>query len=455
MASFRCLLPQDDRNAGDPRIVIDQSEREASFVPELTFIHAADVHLGRPFSGLDRSNPELAALFRKSSAEAWNRMVGVAVQRRVDFVVLAGDVFDGAHPSVRARVVFREGIEQLYHAGIPVFLALGNHDPLEKFPDALRKLPGLHLFAADPGPSRVERRDFTDGVRIYGASFERSVVKENLAAQFNRDPGVGVAVGVLHAHVSGLEGHEPYAPCTLDDLRGSGMDIWCLGHVHSRRILCEDPLILYSGTLQGAHIREGGPKGCSLVTVAGRHEATAEFFSVAPVRWESFDLPVREVDTVDDVIRSAEELCAMDGPEMSLHATVARFTVVGASEHLAQSLTSDPEAVELLAERLSQLPVPAFLESVTVATDISPALEALKRDEGLVGELLRECEDAGNDPLRLDELSQIVLKELRRHVSISYLPDHYRVNGSHRDVWRNLLREAGAVTGQMFLDWEP
>jgi DNA repair exonuclease SbcCD nuclease subunit len=233
------------------------------------------------------------------------------------------------------------------------------------------------------------------------------------------------------------------------------MDIWCLGHVHSHRILCEDPLILYSGTLQGAHIRESGPKGCSLVTVVGRHEATAELFPVAPVRWESFNLPVSEADTVDDAIRLAEEVCAMDGPEMSLQATVARFTVVGASEHLAQSLTSDPEAVELLAERLSQLPVPAFLESVIVARDISPTVEALKRDEGLVGELLRECEDAGKDPLRLDELSQIVLKELRRHVSISYLPDEYRVNRSDRDVWRNLLWEAGVVTGQMFLDWEP
>ena len=117
---------------------------------------------------------------------------------------------------------------------------------------------------------------------------------ENLARKFKRDMKTDLAIAVLHANVSGYSEHKDYAPCSMDDLRNSGMDIWLLGHVHSARVLSEDPLIFYPGATQGAHAGETGSKGCYMVSVnAGKKDAT-EFIPLAPVRWEKMELNATE-----------------------------------------------------------------------------------------------------------------------------------------------------------------
>ncbi len=247
---------------------------------EIKFIHAADMHLGRQFSGLCQSSPELANLFRRAGYASWNNLICTAIERKVDFVTLAGDVFDSQHATVRARVEFINGIQRLHDSGVSVYMGLGNHDPLRSFPDSLRSLPGLRLFGS--GPESIET---TQGIVIVGASFEKSVVTENLARRFTRDNGSDITIAVLHANVKGYSDHKDYAPCSLNDLLSSGIDIWCLGHVHSARILSTDPLIFYPGTGQGAHAGETGLKGCYLVSVGPGKNAATDFIPTAPVRW--------------------------------------------------------------------------------------------------------------------------------------------------------------------------
>jgi exonuclease SbcD len=418
----------------------------------LTFIHAADIHLGRPFSGLDRSDPELGSLFRNAAREVWDRIVSTAIERRVDFLLLAGDIFDASCPSIRARVAFREGIERLHEAGIRAFLALGNHDPLAKLPDSLRRLPGLYVFGAFPEGLSFPDPEVTEGVKIYGASFERSAVRENLAAKFKRDPGLHTAIGVLHANVSGCEGHENYAPCGLDDLKGAGMDVWCLGHVHRPRILCPDPLVLYSGAAQGSQMRERGPRGCYLVTVHESGPAECRFLPLAPVWWQIVDLDVTGLDTIDDSLRAAESaLSGLMDTDDSPDAVVARINLTGETSPMADELISNGEAIELLAERLSVLPVPVYLESVTATTSPWSSLEALKSDQGLVGDFLRECSRAVEDPRRAQELSEAVLRDMLQYVSHSYLAEELRSNETRDDAWRHLVGEAATTAGRLFL----
>ena len=248
----------------------------------LKFIHAADIHLGRPFSGLRRSSPELGNLFLQAGYDAWDRIVTTAIDRSVDFLTLGGDVFDAPNPTVRARVAFKKGVERLHDARIPIYLAVGNHDPLKSFPESLRTLPGLHLFGPNPEGMRFAGQEQTDGVMIFGAGFEKAVITDNLVRKFRRDPGVDLAIGVVHTNVAGTSGHENYSPCTLDDLKAAGMDIWCLGHVHSSEVLSQDPLILYPGTSQGAHINESGLRGCHLIVAQAGSAAVAEFIPLAP-----------------------------------------------------------------------------------------------------------------------------------------------------------------------------
>ena len=65
----------------------------------VTFIHAADLHLGAPFKGLRTIAPEWSEVLLQAIPEAFRKVISTALAEKVDFVVIAGDVFDNSHPS--------------------------------------------------------------------------------------------------------------------------------------------------------------------------------------------------------------------------------------------------------------------------------------------------------------------------------------------------------------------
>ena len=65
----------------------------------VTFIHAADLHLGAPFRGLRALSSKWANRLLTAIPESYDRMVDAAIARDVDFVVVSGDIFDSARPS--------------------------------------------------------------------------------------------------------------------------------------------------------------------------------------------------------------------------------------------------------------------------------------------------------------------------------------------------------------------
>ena len=128
------------------------------------------------------------------------------------------------------------------------------------------KLPHIHVLPHEhPGTVVLESAGFA----IHGQSFARAAVTDNLVLRYPEPLAGWINIGLLHTGLTGLEGHERYAPCTIEDLRARGYDYWALGHVHRHKVLQEDPYIVFSGNLQGRHTRETGPKGAVKVTVAG------------------------------------------------------------------------------------------------------------------------------------------------------------------------------------------
>ena len=206
------------------------SDRRGSVagMSRFSFLHAADLHLDTPFEGLGAAHPQVAAALRDASLQAWDRLVQEAVRRRVAFVLLAGDLYDGPERGLRAQLRFRRGLHRLAEAGVEVFVVHGNHDPLEEGWSALRDLPpGVHVF----GPGDPEAVPVVRGGRrialVHGVSYATRAERANLARRFVRAPGEGLQIGLLHAHVEGQAGHDPYAPCSLDDLRASGTNSTC------------------------------------------------------------------------------------------------------------------------------------------------------------------------------------------------------------------------------------
>lgn len=414
----------------------------------MRFIHAADIHLGRQFSGLNRSSPELGKLFLQAGYSAWDRIVSRALDLKVDFVTLGGDIFDASNPSVRPRVAFRDGVALLREAGIPVYAVLGNHDPFRTFPDSLRSLPGLYLFGPEP-----ETKELTQGAVLHGASFENSAVRDNLARRIHRAAGSDLAIGLLHTNVSGNSDHGDYAPCSLDDLRAVGMDVWCLGHVHSPSVLLEEPLILYPGCAQGAHVKEMGPRGCHIVSIEDTGAATAEFLPIAAVRWETLDVDVTDCACAEDFLDAADLASSEFVSELSeLDAVVARIYVRGKPSMQNIGSLIDDEFRGLLSERLANLSVPVFAEALCDCVSFTPDLDLSPQREGFLSDFLKIANDSVEAPdlrsVLVDRIRGELEKLNRRHYEAIFDTESWKENPRLTEEY---VKQASEMVLQMLM----
>lgn len=61
----------------------------------MKFIHAADLHVDSPLRGLDSYEGAPVQRLRGATRQALSALVELAIDQEVDFVILAGDIYDG------------------------------------------------------------------------------------------------------------------------------------------------------------------------------------------------------------------------------------------------------------------------------------------------------------------------------------------------------------------------
>jgi len=357
------------------------------------FVHAADLHLDAPFKGIDASDPRVREDLVAAPLGALDAVVATCLEREVDFLLLAGDVYNSAERSLRTEFAFRDACERLEEAGIRVFIARGNHDPASGRSAALAMPSNVHVFAADEVERVVVERDGEPICSVYGRSFRTAAETANLALGFARQDDDALAVGVLHTNVGGRPGHEPYAPCSLDDLRAARMDYWALGHIHKPEVLLEDPPIVYSGCTQGLHPGEHGPRGCFLVTLDGSG-AAVERVSTARLIWDAASVAADDLLTVDDLREAL--VAAMDGATQDADGipAVVRLELHGRSEThatLARRGVLDDLLADVRSAGLEREPW-VWVDRLTDRT--RPALDL---------DLVREGSDFAADLVRLTD----------------------------------------------------
>jgi DNA repair exonuclease SbcCD nuclease subunit len=249
---------------------------------KFTFLHAADLHLGSPFQGLSLKDEELARRFAFASREAFRSLVDAAIDEKVAFVVIAGDVYDGEWRDASIGLFFIRELARLDRAGIRVFVLKGNHDAESvvtkslTLPEAVREFPSRAVASF-----RIEDLE----VVLHGRSFPDRAVSENFALTYPPAVPGWFNIGVLHTSCTGRPPHEPYAPCTVQDLATRGYQYWALGHVHDHEILGRDPFVVYPGNLQGRSIRETGPKGAVVIEVENGVVSSLRRLIVDKARW--------------------------------------------------------------------------------------------------------------------------------------------------------------------------
>ncbi|MGH2633289.1 MAG: metallophosphoesterase family protein [Tepidiformaceae bacterium] len=272
----------------------------------LRFVHTADLHLDSPFEGLRDSAPQhVRDVLLQATFRAYERIIELCVAEKVDALLVAGDVYDGADRSLPAQLRFIEGLKRLDAEGIRSFVVHGNHDPLEGWRARLAFPASCHQFGAE-----VEAVPFDPALpgrgMVYGVSYPRQVVRDNLALRFRRGLHAGPAIGLLHCNVGSNTGHEPYSPCTVEDLVASGMDYWALGHVHTRQVLrAQTPTIVYPGSPQGRHPNERGERGVYVVEL-GDGETRLDFRALDVVRWATIEVDIAALGDEQALLDTAE-----------------------------------------------------------------------------------------------------------------------------------------------------
>lgn len=265
----------------------------------VTFLHGADLHLDSPLRGLERYEGAPVDLLRGATRRAFEGLIELALEAEVDFVLLAGDLFDGDWRDYSTGLFFARHMSRLREAGIDVYVVLGNHDAQSKMTRGLRLPDNVHRFdSMQPGTCIDEEL----GVAIHGQSFHRPHEDSDLSLGYPAPvPGL-FNIGMLHTAAEGRDGHYPYAPTTVETLAGKGYEYWALGHVHCREILRMDPWIVFPGNIQGRYARETGAKGCTLVTVDSGRVSAVEHRAIDVVRWARCVVNADDASTGPDVL---------------------------------------------------------------------------------------------------------------------------------------------------------
>ena len=393
----------------------------------LKFIHAADLHLDSPFTGLGSVNQEMATVAQNATFEAFEALVDYAIRQEVDFFLVAGDVYDSADRSLRAQLRFCRALGRLADQGIPAFVVHGNHDPLDGWSAHLAWPELVTIFPGDKVSSVPVLKDGAEIARVWGKSYPTREVRKNLAPEYTKDQKTPFAVGLLHCNLGKNTGHEPYAPCSLKDLEKEGFDYWALGHVHKKAVhrTGDRSLAVYPGNIQGRHPGESGPHGAMLVTVENSGKIETEFVPLDNIRWESAELDIAGLSSEGELISALEgriaeledeaggrHLClrlALTG-RGELHSTLARRGVIVALE-------------EELRERRGAAPgALVWIERCENRTLPTVDLEKRRRADDFLAGLLEE----------FDQLRGILKKNKEELIEI--LADLYRSSRARRFI---------------------
>jgi DNA repair protein SbcD/Mre11 len=333
-----------------------------------SFVHAADLHLDTPFTGLCHLPERVLRQIKDSTFLAYDRLIDFCIEHCVDFLLIAGDIYDSSDRSLRAQLHFREGLVRLAEHGIAVFIVHGNHDPLDGYRAALDWPSSVHFFSGKEVESIPFIKEGKEAARIYGMSYPTSKVTDNIAKKYQKMPGTNLNIGLLHANVGGVSTHSNYAPCQLDDLVQSQFDYWALGHIHVRQVLrAAHPAVIYPGNIQGRNRKEAGEKGCYLVSVSDQGEMQYSFHALDVVRWLELELDLTDCLTEEELIGKMDQAVGTGRESAGDRPVIMQLTLTGATP-LTPLLMQDA-FLEDLAEQFRDIESPfCWVQAIHVQT---------------------------------------------------------------------------------------
>ncbi|WP_241558962.1 metallophosphoesterase family protein [Oceanobacillus halophilus] len=364
---------------------------------EISFIHAADLHLDSPFKGLAHTPEHIFKEIRESTFHALDNLVSTAIQRKVDFILISGDLFDNEKQSLKAQIRLRKAFEELNNHDIKVYASYGNHDFINGNIYPVNYPDNVFIFPDEKVTNFTFVKDQQALAKIYGFSYENRAVHEEKAKEFHiSDTEVPFHIAMLHGSIRTNSDHDVYAPFQLSDLQKELFHYWALGHIHKREILKENPAIVYPGNTQGRNRKETGEKGCFHV-VLRENQTELTFIPLQKVIITPVHMDVSDLTNLHQLETKIQQ--TFQNISDTYHYLIDLYLT--SNQHDLKEWEANKqldEIIELINETTSSQDNWKYIFRVTteVRADIS-SLD-LEKGEHFIGELIRQVEDASIQP---------------------------------------------------------
>lgn len=285
----------------------------------MKFIHLADTHLDSPFLGLSFLPSNQFNQIKKATENSFTKIVDYAIDNQVDLVLLAGDNFDSIHPSPHSQLFFKEQLDRLIDNKIQVVMILGNHDYMKIQDLILPQSPYFKLLGQNQEIEKVSLQTKTGfNYDVVGFSYQQNHIHEDMALKFPTKSS-NYTMGLMHAGQAANKNQDNYAPFKLSELQNLNYDYFALGHIHLRQTLSQNPLIAYSGNIQGRHINESGEKGFLLGQVDENTKATSiNFVPTSDIIWQRAELKLNAPLSRTQLIEKVVQILAQNNHQTTL-----------------------------------------------------------------------------------------------------------------------------------------
>jgi DNA repair protein SbcD/Mre11 len=343
----------------------------------IRILHTADTHLG---SGLlhGRINPRTGQNTRfEDFVSTLSRVIDRAISEAVDLVLFGGDAFPNATPEPAHQEAFARQFKRLSEANIPTVLLVGNHDLYGRAGASASLniytalgVPGFvvgdslttHRIETRSGPVQVvtlpwvHRSTLLTKEVTRGMSLEQvdellvqrieTALEGEIRGLDPKVPSLLVAHAMMDRAVYGAERHLAVGkgfclPVSL--VARSEFEYVALGHVHRHQILCENPPVIYPGSIERVDFgEEKEDKGFMLVEIGE-----------GPARYEFVKLPARSFRTIQ--LDLAENL----DPQTALLKAIGSIALDGCVIRLRYSLHAH-QADQIDLEEIQRTLAPAF-----------------------------------------------------------------------------------------------
>ena len=247
-----------------------------------SFLHAADLHLERPVTGLAECPEHLLEGVLSAAQRAAERLFHTAITEKVDFVLLCGDILSLRQTGPWGAVFLLDQFERLRREGIAVYWIGGFADPPSEWPEVLALPDNVTLFPEDEVTGVIHRKGTDAVARVLGTSRGKNNSALRLG-DFTADPDGLYTIGMMRDYGS------------YDTLRACGPHYWALGGTHRRDTSVQGHVTIHNPGATLARCPEDGENiGASLVTVDETGRTVIKPVKTSPVRWATERLVFRE-----------------------------------------------------------------------------------------------------------------------------------------------------------------